>query len=701
MTARARSTKKKGSPGKKKTASLTLELKVRNDGRLCGFTVVNFDFLADWLGEDAAPFLKGISRFSRRYTSAAPTYAVRRILEHWASIHRKNGWKNPKETSIEEFKVQLSVLRESFYITETEKGLALTTTTNKWALFITLIEILAVESVIPKVVLGAFMQAPSKAEIITGRQAAVDGVEVISIPKTFRPDKNSYNDDLFEAISITASDIEYLDEYTARLNLALDTIKSCALEDFNLLKEKHAEGRRLIENTGADFLREIAENPRPIKYLDFSTRCHYFSLDGGHPNLLGNILSVVYYEMDGIPKPHRKFELNSKRPVSHSGKSHWQYVAHYGKNKLLPYLGVMSSEAASICMLLIMMDHPKFNSTSLYRAKVEDDDGFSILLSSADGEHERLTVKKPRAREEKSEILSDLAEEVITKVMEWTEPVRKELRKQGRNEEAAQLWLGMSSLNYDLKAFSEKAIVGSLCINPLWRARGKEQVSTRVYSFVERHPVLKPWKEKMNFKALRVNAGVATYLNTDGDLVATAKAFGHKHIRTTINNYIPLALQHAVFERQIRRHQNLLITTALEDEVSMLKVSDFRTVEQLHEFLKSSNSYLFDMEIEKELSCVSSGVVMDSTKISRMVIANDPNALAVAMLYRDSLAQATPAFINRRDSLTGVAPKFWMDFIDAIMEPLPMSMSNLSGLVKKALSKKAAISSTIALPEVR
>ncbi|MDO2211854.1 hypothetical protein Q2457_25500, partial [Escherichia coli] len=80
-----------------------------------------------------------------------------------------------------------------------------------------------------------------------------------------------------------------------------------------------------------------------------------------------------------------------------------------------------------------------------------------------------------------------------------------------------------------------------------------------------------PWRDKINFKAIRVNVGVATYLNTDGDLVATAKAFGHKHIRTTINNYIPLALQRAIFERQIRRHQNLLITSAMNEESEMLK----------------------------------------------------------------------------------------------------------------------------------
>lgn len=697
MAKRTCSTEGKASSGKKKSG---LELKVRNDCRKSGYTVVRFDFLSDWLGEDAVPFLKGISRFSRRYSSAAPTYAIRRVLQHWASIHKKRRWKNPKDTDLEEFKDQLSAIRESFYADETAKGLALTTTTNKWSSFVMLIETLSVASVIPRVVIGAYVQAPSSSDIITKRHSVADGAVVISVPQSFRPDKNSYNDDLLESISISASDDKYLDEYIARINRALNTIKSCALDDFNLLKEKHAEGKALIEKTGCGYLKEIEENPRLMRYMDFSIKHHYFSVDGGHPNLLGNLLSVVHYEMKGIPKPHRKFEANSRRAISNSGNYHWEYVARYGKNKLIPYLGVMNSEAAAICMLLIMLEHPKFNSTSLYRARVEDADGFSVLLSSADGDKLRLTVKKPRVQEEKSEILSDLAKDVLTKVMEWTAPIREELRKQGRAEEASFLWVGISSLNYDLKAFSEKALVGALYTNPIWRSRGKEEFSTRVYSFVERHPALKPWRDKINFKAIRVNVGVATYLNTNGDLVATAKAFGHKSIQTTINNYIPLALQHAVYERQIRRHQNFLITSALNEESEMLKVSDFRTVEQLHEFLKSTNNYLFESELANQVNLASEPSTIDKSSLSRLVIANDPEALAIAMLYRDALDKATASFINRRDSLTGVAPKFWMEFIDAVMAPLPISMSDLSNLVKKALLKKAIMSTVIVLPEV-
>ncbi|MCO2768711.1 hypothetical protein FA292_29285 [Pseudomonas aeruginosa] len=132
----------------------------------------------------------------------------------------------------------------------------------------------------------------------------------------------------------------------------------------------------------------------------------------------------------------------------------------------------------------------------------------------------------------------------------------------------------------------------------------------------------------------------------------------------------------------------------------MLKVSDFRTIEQLHEFLKSANNYLFESELEKQISLTSESSIIDTSTLSRLVVANDPEALAVAMLYRDALDKATSAFINRRDSITGITPRFWMDFIDAVMAPLPIAMSDLSNLVKRARLKKVVMSTVVVLPEV-
>jgi hypothetical protein len=109
---------------------------------------------------------------------------------------------------------------------------------------------------------------------------------------------------------------------------------------------------------------------------------------------------------------------------------------------------------------------------------------------------------------------------------------------------------------------------------------------------------------------------------------------------------------------------------------------------------------LFESELEAQRRETSEKITIDIATLSRLVISNDPEALAVAMLYRDALDKATPTFLNRPDSLTGVTPKFWMDFIDAVMAPLPLSMSDLSNLVKKALLKKEAMSAMVVLPEV-
>ncbi|MGV8267883.1 hypothetical protein ACV334_34685, partial [Pseudomonas aeruginosa] len=83
-------------------------------------------------------------------------------------------------------------------------------------------------------------------------------------------------------------------------------------------------------------------------------------------------------------------------------------------------------------------------------------------------------------------------------------------------------------------------------------------------------------------------------------------------------NYIPLALQSAIFERQNRRHQNLLITSAMNEENQMLKISYFRTVEQLHEFLKFIDNYLFESELEAHRRETSDKITFDIATLSRL-----------------------------------------------------------------------------------
>jgi len=403
--------------------------------------------------------------------------------------------------------------------------------------------------------------------------------------------------------------------------------------------------------------------------------------------------------MNGIPKPHKRVGRDGRQVVE-LNPVYWYHIQRYGKNRLVPYLGLMSSYSIGVCILLLMINYPKLNATALYHARIESDDGRPILLSAAGENNDelRLTVAKPRANENKSVRLNPFCEELVNNVLRWTRPIREELRRQGREKEARYLWVGISAVDYSLRAFSAASILNTLRASKKFRSLGERANVTRAIPFVDRHPALTPWSEKLTYKAIRINVGILKYLDMDGDLVATAKIFGHKNIKTTIGHYIPLELRQTIYERQIRRHQNYLIVSSLENDIDKLAASDFSNIEELHCFLNGLSipidAYRGTQPAPHELNA------RHKAENNKILVNDDPRTLAVAMLYRDKLRSASSAFLDLPDRRTGLAPRFWVEFVDSLALDLPLAMRELSSLVNKAKKIKKELTGKIKLPEV-
>lgn len=674
-------------------------LPVKNISRKSGVSVVDLRFLRDWLGPSSDRFLEAIRRNGRRYIAAQTTYSSRRVLKKWAEVCVAKKWTLPSiEMQEEELRQQLSRLRETFFSDEVKAGNALTTAGNHWDQFTRLLDDLAATKALPPIARSdSRIASPSAKLLLADRTAAASSaVSVSTAPRNLNVAQDSFNDDLLEPISILASDDEYLEEYQKRLEHSIDTIRACALRDFEELERKHQEGKELISQFDPSLLKKF-KGSRRLRFIDQATGKSLVKAADGHPDVLKTLLGMVVHDMGGIPHPHFYYCSKTEKRYVGDGWPYWYAIQRYNKNKLLPYLGIMSSEAAGICMLLIMLEHPKFNATSMYRARItREKSGQSCITTSGltkEGSL-RFAVAKPRAEEDKSEELSELAKRVLARVVEWTQPVRDALRKAGSDDEAAMLWVGMSGRSYRLIHFSEKAIFGAVSGNTQWRKYGKTANSNRATAFLNRHPELAPWADKVTFKSIRVNLGVLVYIQSNGDLVAAARAFGHNNVATTIGNYIPNALRFAIYERQIRRHQNRLLAGAVELEQDRLKVMDFRTIEELHRFLASlRDSHDSDApEPSRERQSNPAG--------SRLVICDDPDAFAIAMIYRDKLKAATARFLDRPDSVTGLKPRFWCEFVDAVVKPLPLAMSPIAALVRKASERKASLEATVALPEI-
>lgn len=676
----------------------SLLITVRAVGRTAGVTTIDFTFLRSWLGpRGQGAFVDAIVKQSRRHVAAQNTYSIRCVLQFWQTLGAAKGWPPPsRRMSPDALVAQMSDLRGEFYSSRAAAGVALTTITNQWTSFVRFVPYLvqtgAIHFVESK---SAAISAPPRALIIADREHAANSpVCLNNAPKTLNAAQNSYNDNLFESISIVDGSAEYLDRYQAKLGKAVNTILHCAMKDFEEFVVQRERGLAEIERFDVGSLQELKAHRRGRFCRE---NWGHLLKQERYGQGLRIALGICAFDMGGIPKQRRKFDVTSSKASILDGSSRiWDFVSSFGKNELLPYLGIMSSKQAAVCIAILLIEHPILNPVALYRAKIERDRHGGTYISS-DGlvgkGGIRFSVEKLRAGEEKSVELSPLAQRVLVKVFEWTEPVRTQMIHEGRRKDANHLWIGISSLDYRLKAFSEKALLNALGASEAWRSVRGAGIVTRATNFGERHAELAPWKEKLTYKNLRMNSGVLKFLEADGDLVAAARIFGHRSVKTTLGHYIPNALRIALFERQIRRHQNRLIVQAFSDHERLLEVSDFSTVEDLHLFLSGSTDEAADAQPPRRAY----GAASPGTGL---ILCKDPDALAVAMLYRDRLERASATFLDRPDLRTGVAPRFWRDFVDALIAPLPPALIEITDLVECALAKKYAIASRIRLPEI-
>lgn len=685
--------------GKKKKLAKQIVLRVRNDATKDKTTAVNFSFLIEWLGEHAGAVVEAIEIFSRNKSSSTPVYSIRKVLLSWHAFQTSNDL--PVFVNLEPklLERQISSLRYEFFDVETRAGKSLSTTYTRWTTFLNFIELLSERKIISAVrINSSALIPPPMHDIMVERESAVGVLKSLG-PKNLNHDKDSYNDELFESLSIARSDSDYITEYTERLGAVVERIKACALKDFNMLKDKRSQFQSLIDEACVEQLSRLKSSCGKRNYIDPENNLHILKTQSNHPKLLSNLLYVVSTEMGGIPKQHFKYS-SSGDCVSVSNNPHWHYISLYGKNKLLPYLGLMDSFALGACLVLLLLELPRVNATSLMRARLEDSTGREVLLSSSgEGNDLTITVNKPRAGEEKSMKMSPLAREVIMFVLEWTRPIREEMIRLGQIDDAKWLWVGIKQNNYKLINYSQKSAFNSLKLDGKHHSRGTIYNTSRSEAFLERHPTLKPWASKITFKALRLNVGVLEYLRTDGDLVAAARIFGHKKIETTIGNYIPKPLRLAMYERQIRRHQNRLLISSVQGEHAMLHNSDFTSLEELHVFLKSqpmiklsSESYLSNIESVEKASD------FGAKNKNKVVLYENPDSLAIAMLYNQHLQNAPPGYIDIPDRTTGVAPRFWIDFINALRGPLPLAMANVTAIVNEAVKRMPILNSKINFP---
>ena len=447
-----------------------------------------------------------------RYATGTSLHCAIKVLDLWIRLHTENPSQYPLPPIVPDLTPQLiKNLRRETYGTMVSHRLKLQTVTAHWRAFLAVMKQMAAAGLFPALDWKAVAYRPYKMTHAHVTRCQFRGgtlADVCMAPSNLDAKADSYHTQILVPLSIHLTDDAYLLNYERDLNRSIEAFYKCAERELRNLQRRFNLGKAYVQSVDygeimllldcrRDELGKVSGNYGG--YIDPKTGFHYFDSKGGHPKLVRNLVAMVCHEMDGLPKPW----MHKRKRV---GPSHWQFVKDYNKNKLLPYLGILSSRTAAPFLVLLLLDNPRINVESLLNAKLEDKYGRTLLFSKAgdDGKVLRLTVEKPRARCQKHSFLSERSIEVLQWLIRFTKPVRNYLRSQGREEDARWLWLGITTTkHYDYGRLSLRQLAKGFQPQPSNLI--KEERASRTSCFIRTHTELEPWVGNASLRSLRVS----------------------------------------------------------------------------------------------------------------------------------------------------------------------------------------------------
>ena len=669
-----------------------LEVVCRHPNGRSGLISVSFSALGRCAPEPVRALIWAVlNDKARRMQSASWAYSIAKVFAQMAEYCAENNWSLQIGGNAKEEIKHLKRIKHSFYERCKHDGIRLGTTNSQWGDFLAIMRALAGKGILRGIsikdrsIRREYGIRPKRSEFAATEKS-------LSTPKSMNHAADSYNSDLLEPIPISASTESFLEEYENKLRFALESIKKAALEDLSAFVDKRRDGAELLASVDYEAIRRTKSVWRR-KFIDPENGLHFFRLDDHHPNLLANHIALYTHEMDGVPQ----------LPKRYSDNRHWLFLNAYPRDIVLPYLGIPSIYEALACVVVLLIEHPKLNVQSLINGELSDVDGADRLILDADlegsaGLKMRITVSKWRAVAEKSSVLSNVARDSILTYLDITEATREKLKAEGRFEEANFIWIGFEHYGRNYKRYMLSNFYNAFTENEV---KGVKPRTT--LPFFVRHPELQRW-EDTSLKAIRVNSGVQKFLQSGGSLAIAADVFGHASIRTTVQNYIPEALLQLIYERQIRRQQNLVIVRSHPDQDVRLQATDFASVEKLHEFLGSGiGPITFAATVVGENADAVAQTVKALNdregRVSELYLVDDASSVAVALLYREHLRKAPVSFLGTADPVTRLTPQFWADLIDTLSSDLPPAYYPVRTLFDRAKLLMPHIAATTSFRE--
>jgi hypothetical protein len=318
-------------------------------------------------------------------------------------------------------------------------------------------------------------------------------------------------------------------------------------------------------------------------------------------------------------------------------------------------LGYLSPVDIAVCSSLLIMHNPNFTPYAVLDAKLTDARGKPRL--EIDGETIRFRVEKPRARAMKHANLDETSAWIIESVVAMSSRSRALLSKTG--SPLAKRLFFTTNTNGDFGPVEPRTIGAVL--------NGQSQGLYRAFKDLGK---ILP-KGTITLRRIRATEGVLEWFRT-GSLQAMRRKLGNTY-RVTLRHYLPASLLAAWNTRIVRRFQNLWIAVAAANEPFLLKVTDFNTITELHQFLgdimnlHSSTSSPLASELHRLFGGSDAAETeLEQVTGKRLAVNVSKQSLCFLYLYQEAALKAGISQEQMRmpDSVTGICPKHFLDLAD-------------------------------------
>lgn len=425
---------------------------------------------------------------------------------------------------------------------------------------------------------------------------------------------------LITHVPLTVSDDQAMEILFHDIKHEIDLIEKWAIAFSNEFSN-NLDRRQILATQG---------QVRIVQKLGANSSGHKNLVARGNPLALANA-AATFVHFGYETHEDTRIELKYPKPIPETAYS--LGIPNFGA--LLPYLA------------LLVLDHPKITSSFLEKLALFDAHGDRKCLQVLDGVTYLVGQKDRSVGHQEQQIpLSPRGESTVNRIIEATAPLREYLKKKGDKNWRMLLLTSGKSMGVPRPIRN----ISGITTSPRYQRRFADQM---VAIGVDPERALS-LAQRFSLASLRASVGVNIFIRT-GSAKEMADALGHvEYNAKLLDHYLPTPILNFFQNRWIRIFQTGMIVESMKDSELLLAASGFKSMTELHEFLKLHTfKRLDDIEAASKIE--------SSTEVAFGISAG---VLAVLLALQKAVASAERTVNGRALYWSGIAERL-IDYLQS------------------------------------